>query len=96
MLNDETSQNPKQEIIAAKNIGGKFCGGWATSQLDLKFGKLYMNGEWRTGATWKDRCSCALAVALVGSPYWMRDLEEHLVATPAEWPKHYLLIRCKL
>ena len=28
--------------------------------------------------------------------YWTRDLEEHLVATLAEWPKHPLLFHCKL
>ncbi|WP_425495439.1 DUF7558 family protein [Natrinema halophilum] len=28
--------------------------------------------------------------------YWTRDLEEHLVATPAEWLKYPLLVPCKL
>jgi hypothetical protein len=36
------------------------------------------------------RCSPGLAT------YWTRDLEEHLVAMPAERSKRSLLFRCKL
>jgi len=45
---------------------------------------------------WKARYSCARCSPGGLATYWTRDLEEHLVAALAEWPKQSLLIRCKL